>query len=86
MGKMCEPRLKSHLVDGRECEAGWDCRMGTSKRVRVAMPPAARRAVDMEAVWRVAVRVDILVLGSHWWLIGAVLRNVQQRCALYKGL
>lgn len=63
MGKMCEPRLKSHLVEGRDREAGWDWRMGTSKIVRVAIPPAAMRAVDMEIVWRKGVNVDI-VAGS----------------------
>lgn len=60
VGKICEPRLKSHRVEGRDREAGWDCKMGTSKRVRVAIPPAARRAVDMEIVWRMGVNVDIM--------------------------
>ena len=44
---MCEPRLKSQRVEGREREAGWDWSSGTSKRDRVAMPPEATRATEM---------------------------------------
>lgn len=59
VGKICEPRLKSQRVMGRERDAGWDWRRGTSKMERVAMPPAARRAVLMLTTWRNWV-VDIL--------------------------
>lgn len=55
MGKMCEPRLKSQRVMGRERDAGWDLRRGSSKRERVAMPPDARRAVEILRIWIVCV-------------------------------
>ena len=51
VGKMCEPRLKSQRIIGRERDAGWDLRNGMSKRERVAMPPDARRAVVMLMIW-----------------------------------
>lgn len=55
VGKMCEPREKSQRVRGREREAGCDFRMGTSKRERVDMPPALRRAVETLRAWRAVV-------------------------------
>lgn len=63
VGKIWDPRLKSQRIEGKEREAGWDWRMGTSKRLMLAMPPAARREREMEAVWRrVVVREDIVAL------------------------
>lgn len=61
---MCEPRLKSQRIWGRERVAGWDWRAGMSKRERVAMPPEAIKAVEMlRAFMRVVVVVaDILGL------------------------
>lgn len=47
---------------GREREAGCEEIMGTSKRERVAMPPDARRAVDMLKSSRA--RVDDMVGGK----------------------
>lgn len=41
--------------------------MGTSKSERVAMPPAAMRAVEMEIVWRKGVSVDIIAGSSYSW-------------------
>lgn len=59
---MCEPRLKSQRMEGRERDADWDLRRGTSKRERVAIPPAASREVEIEIVWmRVVAVKDILV-------------------------
>lgn len=49
---MWDPREKSQRVRGRAREAGWEDIMGTSKRERVDMPPAPRRAVDMLKTWR----------------------------------
>lgn len=49
-GKMCDPRLKSQRIDGREREAGWDWSSGMSKRDRDAMPPEQRREVAMLTV------------------------------------
>jgi hypothetical protein len=40
-----------------------------SKSERVAIPPEARRAVEMLRTWRVVVVVDILVTGLHRYLI-----------------
>lgn len=48
---MCEPRLNSQRIEGRERDAGCDFSSGTSKRLRVAMPPEARREVVMLNVW-----------------------------------
>lgn len=63
---MCEPREKSQRVSGRERDAGWDFSKGTEKREREAMPPEARRALDMLKIWRA--RVEAIVedlLGSR---------------------
>ena len=52
-----------------------------SKSERVAMPPEARRAVEMLRIWRVVVVVvvDILVTGLHiyfiWVLFGEMRRQ-----------
>ena len=63
-GKRCEPRLKSQRIWGREREAGWDWRVGMSKRERLAMPPEAIKAVEMLSafMWVVVVVADILGL------------------------
>ena len=60
---MCEPRLKSQRIEGREREEGWDWSSGTSKRVRVAMPPEAIRAVEMLRIWVIVVILDMVVEG-----------------------
>lgn len=57
---MCEPRLNSQRMLGRERDAGWDCSWGMSNRVRVAMPPEARRAVEMLRSWMVGVMADMV--------------------------
>jgi hypothetical protein len=62
VGKMCEPRLKSQRVKGRAREAGCEEMRGTSKRERVAMPPEARKAVDMLRIWRAFVDVEDAIL------------------------
>lgn len=60
---MCDPRLKSQRMEGREREAGWLLRRGMSKRDCVAMPPEASNAVEMLRIWTTCV-ADILVTGS----------------------
>ena len=55
MGKTCEPREKSQRVMGRERDAGWDFNIGTSKKVRVAMPPDAMNAVAVLRICMVVV-------------------------------
>lgn len=81
VGKMWEPRLKSQRMEGREREAGWDWRMGTSKRLRVAMPPAARREREMEEAWRIVVMVDIVTGGSWVGFVEALeFWNVDSSC------
>jgi hypothetical protein len=52
---MCEPRENSQRVIGKARDAGWDDMMGTSKRDNVAIPPEARKAVDMLKIWRACV-------------------------------
>lgn len=74
VGKMWDPRLKSQRREGRAREAGWDWRMGTSKRLRVAMPPAARREREMEKAWRDIVRVDMAETKRWTRLIGFILK------------
>jgi len=59
---VCEPREKSQRVCGRERDAGWDWRRGTAKREREAMPPEARRAMEMEKSWA-AVVVGKAIMG-----------------------
>lgn len=59
---MCEPREKSQRVRGREREAGCEEMRGTSKRERVAMPPLARRAVEMLKSSRA--RVEDTIVGG----------------------
>ena len=56
---MCEPREKSQRVSGRDRDAGWDFSRGTEKRDSEAMPPEARRAVDMLRICRA--RVEAIV-------------------------
>jgi hypothetical protein len=66
---MWDPRLKSQRVMGSEREAGCDCSSGTSKSERVAMPPDARRAVDMLRIWVawVAAGLGIVTdMGLQW--------------------
>lgn len=65
VGKMCEPREKSQRVRGRAREAGCDEMRGTSKRERVAMPPEARRAVEMLKSSRARIEED-MVCGFEW--------------------
>jgi hypothetical protein len=66
VGKMCEPREKSQRVSGRERDAGWDLSMGMEKSEREAMPPEARRAVDMLRIWTACVEeVDMLAVGGR---------------------
>lgn len=55
---MCEPQLKSQRVMGRDRDAGWDWSSGMSKRVRLAMPPEAIRAVEM---LKVLIRVVVVL-------------------------
>lgn len=71
---MCEPRLKSQRVEGRERDAGCDLRRGMSKRERVAIPPAARREVEIEIVLMIVVVVEDILVGSRG--CGGFVRNV----------
>jgi len=61
---VCEPREKSQRVCGRERDAGWDRRRGTLKREREAMPPEARRAMEMERSWAAVVVVGEAIVGE----------------------
>lgn len=45
---MWEPREKSQRVLGRDREAGWEARMGTSKKVSDSMPPEPIRLAQVE--------------------------------------
>ncbi len=55
VGKVWEPREKSHRIMGRERDADCDCNMGMSKRDNAAMPPDANSAVDMLKICTVCV-------------------------------
>lgn len=69
-GKMCEPRLKSQRIWGRERDAGWDWSSGMSKSVMVAMAPEARRAVEMLRVLMkrvVVVLADMSSIDGVWY-------------------
>lgn len=68
-GKMCDPRLKSQRMEGRERDAAWDLSKGMSKSDSVAMPPEAKSAVEMLRTWRVVVVVDIVVIGLYKYLV-----------------
>ena len=59
---MCDPRLKSQRVEGRDRDAGWDWREGTSKRERVAMPPEATRAMEMLRTCMVGIVAEGMML------------------------
>ena len=59
---MCDPRLKSQRVGGRDREAGCDWREGTSKRERVAMPPEATRAMEMLRTCMVGIVAEGMML------------------------
>ena len=50
VGKMCEPRLKSQRMEGRDRDAGWDCSSGISKSDSVAIAPLESREMVMLAV------------------------------------
>jgi hypothetical protein len=52
---MCDPRLNSQRVEGRDRDAGCDWSIGTEKRDRVAMPPDAMSDVVMLNSWMSAV-------------------------------
>jgi hypothetical protein len=67
VGKMWLPRLKSQRSMGRERDAGCDFIMGMSKRERVAMLPAERRAEVMLRSWRVKIWSDDMVMDVDGW-------------------
>lgn len=83
-GKTCEPRLKSQRVSGSERDAGWDCSSGMSNRERVAMPPDARSAVDILAIWMMlVVVVDIVGRRTLSLSIGVLTKQVDFCKILY---
>lgn len=61
VGKIWEPREKSQRIEGSERLAGCAWSMGTSNSVRVAIPPAATRAVVIEVACRMVVVKDAIV-------------------------
>lgn len=63
-GNMCEPRLKSHRIWGRDRDAGRASNEGMEKSERAAMPPAPISDVEMLRVWRRAVGVCMLRVGE----------------------
>lgn len=44
-----------------------------SKRVSVAMPPEARRAVEMERSWVVVVVRVVILIVMWWWVVVSVM-------------
>ena len=63
---MWEPREKSQRVLGRDLEAGWEARMGMSKKVSERMPPEPSRLAQAERM-RVVLSVgEDMVMRGAW--------------------
>lgn len=62
MGKTWEPREKSQRVLGSEREAGWEARMGMSKKVSANIPPEPIRLVQAERMRVVLMASEDMVL------------------------
>jgi len=64
VGKTWEPREKSQRVLGRDLEAGWEARMGMSKKASESMPPEPIRLAHAERM-RVVLRVgEAMAMGD----------------------